>query len=50
LGALIIAVGFGWRIIQPSSFDVFWRQQVMPVWQQKIVPSLPQPLKQFIGK
>ncbi|MCT7949530.1 hypothetical protein NG798_07010 [Ancylothrix sp. C2] len=48
--ALLIAVGFAWRMIQPSSFDVFWRRQVMPVWQQKIVPALPQPLRQFVGK
>ncbi len=49
LVALLIAVGFAWRMIQPSSFNVFWSQQMMPVWQQKIVPALPQPLRQFLG-
>lgn len=43
LGALIfltLAIGIAWRGVQPQSFNQFW--------QQKVVPILPQQVKQFV--
>lgn len=43
LGALfffLLALGIAWRGVQPESFDVFWRQRVLPV--------LPQQVRQFV--
>ncbi|WP_155968995.1 PIN domain-containing protein [Kamptonema formosum] len=34
-----MAGGFAWKLVQPASFDKFWKQQVVPVWQQKVVPA-----------
>jgi hypothetical protein len=33
-----MAGGFAWKLVQPKSFDKFWTQQVVPVWQQKVMP------------
>jgi hypothetical protein len=38
LAGFAMAGGFAWKLVQPASFDKFWKQQVMPVWQQKVVP------------
>ncbi|MDF0554495.1 PIN domain-containing protein [Kamptonema sp. UHCC 0994] len=43
LGALFfltLAIGIAWRGVQPESFNQFW--------QQKVVPVLPQQVKQFV--
>jgi hypothetical protein len=43
LGALfflLLAIGIAWRGVQPESFDLFWRQKVLPV--------LPQQVRQFV--
>ncbi len=43
LGALfflLLAIGIAWRGVQPQSFDLFWRQKVLPV--------LPQQVRQFV--
>jgi hypothetical protein len=33
-----MAGGLAWKLVQPASFDKFWKLQVVPVWQQKVVP------------
>ena len=38
LAGFAMAGGFAWKLVQPASFDKFWTQQVVPVWQQKVMP------------
>ncbi|MBD1937238.1 PIN domain-containing protein [Microcoleus sp. FACHB-68] len=47
--ALIAAAGIIWQLAQPASFNVFWQKQVMPVWQQKVVPAIPSQMRQQLG-
>ncbi|MBD2041392.1 PIN domain-containing protein [Microcoleus sp. FACHB-672] len=49
LVALVVAAGIIWQLAQPASFNVFWQKQVMPVWQQKVVPAIPSQMRQQLG-